>query len=514
MRLGHRGREASEGALSTPYASEVLLADFATDPYVHQLRELERSIELPLRALLWHMRTGKSKTIVDTACHLFLRGKIDAVVLFAPNGVHLNWLEREFPAHRWPSVPLRTTAWRTQVAGAGVLASTELAHIRDEWWEDCRDALRDFSRLQVFAFNSESMIREDVRRVVARVVGRRKCLAVFDEAQDWRRPGSKRSHMARALAWRCPYRRILTGTPVHNSPLHAWSEFELLEHGALGFEKFKKFEEHHAEYMWDKTKRGQRYRKLVQYHHMDQLRSRMARLSSVVRREDCEDMPELVRVVRRIEPSAEQLRVYRELHDDFVVSLGTREVSVGERSQRLNKMQQVMSGWLKDEDGKVHDVPGHNPRLDALSDEVLLAPGKVVIWCRFREDIDRACARLRADGHQVLEYHGRTSSLDKALAREMFAPGAENDAKALVGYPVPGLNFSAASEVIWYSHVIGDALTRDQASDRATMVGGRNIRVTDLVAPGVDEYAMRMFEDKVTLAQSLSGPNILEELRL
>lgn len=47
-----------------------IMADFKTVPYIHQLKEFERSAELPARALLWQMRTGKSKLTVDTACHL------------------------------------------------------------------------------------------------------------------------------------------------------------------------------------------------------------------------------------------------------------------------------------------------------------------------------------------------------------------------------------------------------------------------------------------------------------
>lgn len=50
------------------YTAELLEADFKTSPYEHQLLEFERYGLDRARALLWTMRTGKTKVIIDTAC--------------------------------------------------------------------------------------------------------------------------------------------------------------------------------------------------------------------------------------------------------------------------------------------------------------------------------------------------------------------------------------------------------------------------------------------------------------
>ncbi len=487
----------------------LLGADFETEPYGHQWREFEASADLPSRALFWQMRTGKTKVTIDTACHLRGRGEVDAVLVFAPNGVHENWVQRELPAHHWDAVDHWSLAWRTSVAGDGGY----LGH--DDWWEKF-GAMLSVDALVWFAFNSESMTRPDVRRAVARILRRRRVMAVFDESQDFRTPGSRRTRMARSLAARCPYRRILTGTPVTNSPLHAFSQFELLRPGALGFRRYGDFKDHHATYETRETKGGRRYPALTGYRNLDELRDRMAALSSTVLREDCHDLPDVVRTVRRITPSDEQRRVYRELHERFTVELADGDrVSVGENTARLVKLQQVMGGFLIDEYGDAHDVPGPNPKLEALSDEVYLAPGKVLVWCQFREDIDRAVHRLTADGHRVVQYHGRTSDSEKARVRELLASGAENDVKVLVGQHQAGgrgLDLSAASEVVWYSHTF-DAIGREQGNERATVMGGGNVRMVDLVAPGVDEYILDNVADKVSLADALVGRGMRDALR-
>lgn len=493
-----------------------ILADFKTPPYLHQLREFEASADMPARALLWQMRSGKSKVVIDTGCHLYTAHKIDAVIVIAPNGVHENWIRRELPIHHWDTVERDTLTWRTAVAGDKGVERVR-AHERrgwqeqhDAWWARAKRLLTT-DRLAWFAFNSESMTRQDVRRLIARIVKRRRVLIVFDESHDFRTPGSKRTKMARALARKCDFRRILTGTGAHNSPLHLWSQFELLEPGALGFDTFKDFKDHHAEYEVERNRRGQSYPVLKEYKNLDELQDRLTSWSSVVLRSDCTDLPDVVRKPRRIELSDEQLRLYRELYSKFVLELDGEEVSVGENTSKLIKLQQIVSGFLVDEYGDVHDIPGPNPRLEALSDEVYLSPGKVIVWCRFREDMDRVASRLTADGHEVVQYHGRVPEDEKARVRELFAPGAENDVKALVGYPTLGLDLSAAWEIVWYSHTF-DAIVRDQADERATAIGGRNVTLTDLVAPGVDEYILDNVLEKVSVADALAGRGLRDAL--
>ena len=497
--------------------SHAITADFRTAPYSHQLREFEAHCESPGRALLWVPRTGKTKSVIDTACHLHKEGHIDAVVVLAPNGVHENWIRRELPKHGWPTTEYKALAWRTSVAGEMGVKRAPAAEreawqeTHDGWWR-MMDHMLSLPVLTWFAFNSESVIRDDVRRVLARVMRRRRVLAVFDESDDFRKPGSKRTKMMRALANKAAYRRILTGTAVHNSPLAAWSQYELLQPGALGFARYRDFKRRHAVYETCTTRAGRSYTKLVEYTNMDELRDRMAEWSSVVLREDCDDLPDVVGRVRSIAPSDEQLRLYRELHSEFLLTVGGKRVSIGEDTTRLNKLQQVMSGFLIDEYGDVHDVPGINPRLEALSDEVYLSPCKVIVWCQFREDIRRVASRLRADGHEIVEYHGGIGDDDKQAALDGF----QNDAavKALVGQPGAGgrgLDMSAAGEIYNYSHTF-DAIYREQSKERATAVGGENIGLVDFMAPGVDHYVRENVDGKISVADAVAGHGLREAL--
>lgn len=486
------------------YTSEIIGASFKTSPFIHQLRELEEHGLVAARALFWQMRTGKSKAIVDTACLAFTLGLIDTVIVFAPNGVHENWVQRELPLHHWDNVERLAYFWRTDQ--------------RDdpEFIEAFDAAMETKKKLSWFSFSSAVMTRDDVRKLVKKVVKKRRCMVVFDESHDWRSPGSKRTKMARALTLHCPMRRILTGTSADNSPLHLFTQYELLGSEALGFGTFEDFEERYAEYEMKKTFHGKQYPKLKEYKHLDELRAKIAPLTSVVLRTDCHDLPALVPDRRTIELTEEQKRVYRELQSQYRLELELHgKVSVGEKTQKMVKLQQVVSGYLKDEYGKVHWLAGGNPRLDAVKHEVLMSAGRVIVWCQFHEDLDAVAAGLRAIGREVLEYHGRTSSKMKEKARRSFDPlsgdgdyGPDLVAQAQAGGAGLALG---ADRIIWYSHTFS-AITRQQADERATIMGGKNIRVTDFVAPGIDPYILDHVKKNVAIADALTRQGLREVL--
>lgn len=500
------------------YTYELLDAEFKTAPYEHQFKEFEAGVENPGRALFWQMRTGKSKQIIDTASHLYKRGLIDCLIIFAPNGVHQNWVLREVPAHMWDSVPRHALGWQTRLAGLkggnrlskADKAAWEEAHA--EWWAGYQKVVT-FDGLTVISFNTESMTRPDIRKAVARLMKKRKCMVVWDESTDFRTPGSSRTLMSRAIAQRVAFRRILDGTALTNSPMHAYSQFELLHKAALGFSVAQDFRDYFGVYRMEPiSKKNQRkVNRLVGHQRLDELQERMAPWTSVVLRSDCSDLPDVVPEQRVIVMSPEQEAIYRELHHSLEVDLGDSTVSLNELTNRKMKLQQVSSGFIIDGTRVAHRIPGVNPRLEALSEEVYLAPGKVIVWCLFQWEIDDVVARLRVDGHEVMEYHGRVSDEEKLRARNEFN---SNGAKALVGQYQAGsrgTDFSGAGLIINYSH-IWNAILRLQAAERGTKMGGDNVRLLDFIASPVDKYILDLVLGNVRTGDLLVGQGMKDFL--
>lgn len=495
--------------------------DFKTNPFLHQAREFEEHCFDDARAMAWSMRTGKTKAVIDRAMAMHDEGIIDAVLVVAPNGVHLNWIERELPIHGWDRIKWHGMAWRSAVVsskgGSKLGRDAKLNWELDQavWLEDFKRALKS-PTLFFMAIAAETMIRPDVRRLVARLFRRRKVFTVVDESDDFGTPGSIRTKMARAFARRAVKRVILSGTMLTGSPLAAFSQFEILEKGALGFADYDEFKRHIAVYELTTTRGGRKFPKLVGFQNLEDLRARMAKWTSVVLRSET-DMPALNKRPVYITPTPEQVTIYERLRESFLIDLDAGLVSVGERAPRFQKMQQVFSGFVNDEYKQRHFIPGGNPRLDATAHECFLAPGKVIVWCEFQPDLDMVAKRLRADGMKVVEYHGRVSDKQKQINLKAFNSDPSID--AFVGHVQAGgrgLDISVASTIINHSHTF-KARMRAQAIERASKIGGGNIALVDIIAPGPDVYILKTTSGRVDVADKVVGSglrDLLESLAL
>ena len=77
------------------------MATLKSNPWSHQRRAADWLRGREYAALFMEMRTGKSRVILDDFMHEVESGTVTALVVIAPNGVHLNWTTRELEAH-WP----------------------------------------------------------------------------------------------------------------------------------------------------------------------------------------------------------------------------------------------------------------------------------------------------------------------------------------------------------------------------------------------------------------------------
>ena len=470
---------------------------FKTKPYNHQLREFEENWYKPARALIWQMRSGKSKAMIDLACRLWEELEIDGVVVVAPNNVHLNWGRRELVAHHWDSVPYRHFVWD----------SAKSSNIQYDL--SFEDFIRTQRELPWYMINCEGLGLDKARDYLARFVrSRRRILLIVDEVHEFRWPSSKRFFGLRAVARskRCAYRRILSANPIDNSPLHAFAEFEILEPGAMGFQEYKDFKARYGVeediyvpggFSKSGVKRSPRKRPaIVGYKNLDELQARIASWSSLVLRSECGDMPDLVPGRVDFELTRQQKDLHNALVRGTLARLdGGELIKPEEGGVLVIRLQQIASGFIVDEDGVVHDIipPDENPRLQALWGELRLAPGKCIVWCRFREDVVRVVAFLNnklGNSAKAVDYYGGTSKRNRVRHEEGFR--SDPHIKYLVGqYQAggQGLDFSAAEDIFWYSQT-SDLLRRRQADERATKIGGKKIGLTDLVAAGSNDQKL------------------------
>lgn len=477
-------------------------------PWLHQDREYNEHRDDRCRALIWTMRTGKSKAVIDKALYQFDLGNIEGVVVLAPNGIHLNWIINEIPRWTFPRNDVMSFGWETPK--------------RADWDRIAAlDALNDFPGMKWLTVNMEALSHIDCIKAIRRF--RKSChgkiMLVISEAHHFGRAGAKRTRLARNLGTVAKFITVETGTPILNSPLRAYSIYKILDDLALGPEFagdcFEKFVQRYATIEVDKRNTGRRraYKKIAGYKNLDELRDKMAQWSSVVTRDDVEGMPLLLRTERIVVMSDVQRRAYLEMVSRHLVEVGEDMVTAKDGGARVQKLQQILNGYVKDGDSII-DIDPEAPIYDALVDEVVgTFPENSIVWCRYREDIRRVCARLKKEGIPYLEFHGGVPTGKREDVRLQFQNS--DQPIVLVGQPAAGgegRDFSRAHAIIFFSST-PNAIHVNQGEERGTEKWGHPVAIVRIRTLGtVDDRNWEIVDGKTSIADSLSGRGLRDLL--
>jgi SNF2 family DNA or RNA helicase len=480
------------------------VADWFHQAYEYKIGKQKRG-----RGLLWPMRSGKSKGIIDKANFLFKHKEIEGAIVLAPNGVHINWSANEIPKWSWrENGRFGTFAWSTPKRGdlARINRFSRLLHFQGMKW---------------FTVNKEALNHPECQAALRKfmVSCHNKFMLIVDESHHFARPGAKRTRLARGLAKKAVYREIATGTVILNSPLRAFSQFEILQESALGFDNYTDFKERYAIIEQRSIPGRRRTREVITgYQNMDELRERMAKWSSVVVREDIHDMPELLRTERPVIMSEKQRFAYLEMVSRHIVEIGDDLVGARDGGARVTKLHQIANGYIVASDtGQIHTIDDEAPIYEAMLEQVGgTLPGKSIVWCRFREDVRRVVKYLETHGYpgKVLTYFGDTPMDEREPLRVQF--NTDPNIFALVGTlgtGGEGLDFSGADAVIFFS-IPPNTVQVKQGEERATAVGGKTVTVVRITTPGtVVDRLWSIIDGNSTLADSVSGRGLRDLLR-
>lgn len=255
--------------------------------------------------------------------------------------------------------------------------------------------------------NHEAAWREPLRSLL---LGARLDAMVVDEAHRAKAPGGRLSMFLHLLSRRVGRRLALTGTPLPHSPLDAYGVARFVDATALGtsFARFR------ARYAVTASDRGADpgapawlRHKVVGWQHMDEFEGRLATFCHRARKADVLDLPPEVDAERTfaLEPAAR--RVYDQLEESLVAEVAGGTVTAANALVRLLRLQQVVGGALPLDDGSIEVVS--TAKRDALADLLAdLDPTEpVVVFCKFRHDLDAVRAAGEAAGRRCGELSGR-----------------------------------------------------------------------------------------------------------
>jgi SNF2 family DNA or RNA helicase len=343
---------------------------------------------------------------------------------------------------------------------------------------------------------------------------RKSVMVVLDEATRIKNPSAKRTKaLVKMTMKQAAYKRVLTGTPVANSPFDVYAMMKYVDEtiwDSIGCKTFTAFKNYFGLWKTNHLNNGRTFPTLLRYRNLDQLKDVITKVSTRVNKEDALDLPDKIYKKHYFNMTGPQSRIYNELKKEFIVEISDDEsVAAPQAIVRLTRLHQITSGYVYvEETDSLKDLEGGNPRLDALKEVLEDNTGKIIIFAKFRRDIDKICELL---GDKAVRYDGETSVDDKNKAIAEFQHGEKQYFVANPAAAGEGLTLHAANTVIYYNNSF--SLTqRLQSEDRAHRIGqSKNVLYIDIVCPHtIDEYIVEKLRTKNTIAAQVIGDDVKE----
>lgn len=350
-------------------------------------------------------------------------------------------------------------------------------------------------------------------------------LAVLDESHFVKNSGTKRWKACRDLRARARQRMVLTGTPITNTVMDLYTQWEFLGDGWSGFSSHAAFKQFYG--VFDERDTSTGFGKIVGVQNLPFMKERIAQQAFVVKKSEVlKDLPDKQYDVWEVEMTEEQTELYNKVRDALVVQIENeldrsdtpKSMMANNILTKLLRLAQVTSGFMVydpvyGEDGtclreKIIDRLDPNPKLEALV-EILkdkTSKDKTIVWATFVQDLKSISARLKMEEIDHVLFYGGTSDADREEAVRRFNedprckvfvgnPTAGGTGLNLLGYP-PGhehadLYDTNANHVIYFSQN-WSMPARAQSEDRCHRRGTREpVRITDLTVPDTIDQEIR-----------------------
>jgi SNF2 family DNA or RNA helicase len=449
---------------------------------------------------------GLGKTLIELARihHLFTEGKITGVVWITPKSIMHDLYEHLDKS--WPDeTPIKVLLWKA-------VDTIKYAAEMDEM-------LVAGGPLKILVANTEAFssarIEKTIKRFSAAHPGK---LVVVDEASRIKERTSLRTKRILALFHRYPYRDIMTGSPVLNSPEDLWAPCHLLSPTALGpavgrnFHSFRaRYAELKRESIWVKGPRGpvqRAFNVVVGYRNLDELAERLKTFSVRLTSEEVLDLPPRRYEVRHVDLTDEQKRLAHGLEQDLYLMLQDgSEVKITNILAQMAKLHQVILGFIQDDTGGRHVLRSN--RLTELRHVLDEVGGKVIIWASHHFSIELIKSFLEGTygAGSTIDYYGLTPQDERAthLARFRDDPRC----RFMVANPEVGgigLTLTHACTCVYWNNTFS-LEDRLQSEARIWRISQEKpVLYVDLIAKGtLDEKILAALKDKVDVSKSTLG---------
>lgn len=429
----------------------------------------------------YDMGTGKTFTSLYTSNEL----NLEVILVIPPKGVVPVWLTEieklcdfDYELFEWTAQKVKTKKGRYELdrfLGAPVL---KIIIVNIEAFQNKNNYLIDLFT----------------------ILSNKPTLMILDESSKIKAPKANRTKRLTKMSRYIDYKVCLSGTPIGNSPLDIYTQFEFLKPGFWGMPNWYVFRNRYAD-LETQYFRERSFKKIVGFKNMNELMEKIKPYIHIVKKEDHLDLPEKIYQTIKIDMSKEQKEFYYHLKEKLWAEYKDKELTINNKVSLFIRFRQITGGFAPEIEFE------DNAKLNTLIDDISEYPGKITIFSVFINEIELLERKLKLiyKPENVLTYYGKTKQEDRKDILDKF----ENGAKILIANPkVAGYGLNLQFCNLCY-HFSFDAsyIDHKQSEDRFHRIGQKNNVVYKylICKNTVDERLKKLIENKQTLADNFKN---------
>lgn len=451
------------------------------DPFPVQQKALDTANLKHGFAYWMEMGLGKTGVIFNEITDLYLKDEIKGSIVWCPNSLKRNW---------------RDEAEKMGYKGDIYIWPNEVKNI---------DITRLFTVMMNFEAiitkKGESFIEELIKSVDGKIYG------AIDESSAIKNPRSKRTLALIYHSLRMEYTRVASGTPVSQSIADTWAQLKFIGATPLRFFPFRNRYCELGGYMG---------KQIVGAKNLFDFYEKHKNKVFIAKKKDWTDLPKkLPPIIRTPQMADHQRKIYQEMLEDFFVEIGDHEIEVNMAITQLQKLQQIVSGFIRDNDRKVvhlFDSPLKIPKVVSMMEAIEESYGKCIVFCVNKPSID-ICLEALKDRNPAFIRGGMTDD-DREEQKHKFNDDStcrdivvqiQSGGKGLTLLGQPG-DDRCATTIFFESDFSLE--NRLQAEDRNHRHGqDTDVTYIDFASTSIEHLIAKSLGGKESLANTITNPS-------
>ena len=356
-------------------------------------------------------------------------------------------------------------------------------------------------KVGMWIINYEKLITKGYHHIYD-TVSRRKCYIVCDESHRIKNPKAKSTKASIALFDLARVKRVMTGTPMANNVVDLWSQMRCIGHNGI----------HRNPYTWRNrygVMGGWMGKVVVGVQRETELKDLIDSCAFQAKKKEwMSTLPPKAYYTLDYEMNADQKAAYKKIYNDRFMVVDGQEITAQIVLTAMMKMQQITSGFMMDDTGKIVDLVGSkNPKLDAVAEALEDIKGKVILFAHYRHTIDMLYSRFGANAVVI------KGGMDKKTIEEVKkAFNTTDSVKYLIAQTSTakeGLTLLGTEKVPCHTTIFVEntysLIDRTQAEDRNHRHGqvAEQVSYYDLVGSKVESRIISALQNKRDLVKSV-----------